>query len=240
MSKYDDAKSGSQSDAQPAGERVGYKKTPVQHRFAPGQSGNPKGSSRRRRDAAAAGRYLSNPSQVALLNEADRVVTVRENGQEVQMTMRELTTRRLMLDASKGGATATRLLSQLLSAAEAGKRKEIEENVKFIMHMKMDGEAALRRAKAAGKEPPLLLPHPDDIEVDPFTLEISINGPIEKKSYDQYKRVAIIRDEFFAEILNLKTTKRKTAAQKQRLADLTEILAQTEAALPPSMKMKPE
>ena len=238
MSKDDDAKSGSQSDAQPAGERVGYKKTPVQHRFAPGQSGNPKGSSRRRRDAAAAGRYLSNPSQVALLNEADRVVTVRENGQEVQMTMRELTTRRLMLDASKGGATATRLLSQLLSAAEAGKRKEIEENVKFIMHMKMDGEAALRRAKAAGQEPPLLIPHPYDIRVDPHTLEISINGPIDKETYDQCKYFAQLRDKMLSEIANLKALDRKTTAQKKRLTELPEIVARTEALLPPSMKMK--
>ena len=129
----DDAENAGRKRRKHARQPVGYKKAPVEHRFAPGQSGNPKGSSRRRRDAAAAGRYLSNPSQVALLNEADRVVTVRENGQEVQMTMRELTTRRLMLDASKGGATATRLLSQLLGAAEAGKRKEIEENVKFIV-----------------------------------------------------------------------------------------------------------
>ena len=239
MSK-DGAESDGESVGRGAGERVGYKKAPVEHRFAPGQSGNPKGSSRRRRDAAEASRYLSNPAQSAILAEADRVVTVRENGREIRLTMRELATRRLMLDATKGGATAMRLTMQLLSAAEAAKRKEFEGDVEFIMHLKMDGEAALRRANAAGKEPPLLLPHPDDIEVDPFTLEISINGPIEKKSYDQYERVAIIRDEFFAEILSLKTTKRKTAAQKQRLADLTEILAQTEAALPPSMKMKPE
>ena len=239
MSK-DGAESDGESVGRGAGERVGYKKAPVEHRFAAGQSGNPKGSSRRRRDAAEASRYLSNPAQAAILAEADRLVTVRENGREIRMTMRELVTRRLMLDATKGGATAMRLTMQLLSAAEAAKRKEFEGNVELIMHLKMDGEAALRRAKAAGKEPPLLLPHPDDIEVDPFTLEISINGPIEKKSYDQYKRVAIIRDEFFAEILSLKTTKLKTAAQKQRLAYLTEILAQTEAALPPSMKMKPE
>lgn len=239
MSKDDeDAESCGQSDAESAGERVGYKKAPVQHRFAPGQSGNPKGSSRRRRDAADAGRYLSNPSQIALLNEADRVVTVRENGQEVQMTMRELTTRRLMLDASKGGASAARLLSQLLSAAEAGKRKEIEENVKFIMHMKMDGEATLRQAKAAGREPPLLLPHPADIDVDPDTLAISINGPVTKQEYDQCKFFAELRDEMLSEIANLKALDRRTAIQKRRLAALPAIVARTEAELPPSMKMK--
>ena len=239
MSK-DGAESDGESVGRSAGERVGYKKTPVEHRFAPGQSGNPKGSSRRRRDAAEASRYLSNPAQSAILAEADRLVTVRENGREIRMTMRELATRRLMLDATKGGATAMRLTMQLLSAAEATTRKEFEGNVEFIMHLKMDGEAALKRAKAAGKEPPLLLPHPDDIEVDPFTLEISINGPIDKKSYDQCKCIANIRDEVLAEIFSLKATKRKTAVQKQRLAVLPEILARTEAELPPSMMMQPK
>lgn len=234
----DDAENAGRKRRKHARQPVGYKKAPVEHRFAPGQSGNPKGSSKRRRDAAAAGRYLSNPSQAALLDEADRVVTVRENGQEVQMTMRELTTRRLMLDASKGGATATRLLSQLLGAAEAGKRKEIEENVKFIMHMKMDGEAALRRAKAAGQKPPLLIPHPYDIRVDPHTLEISINGPVDKETYDQCKYFAQIRDEMLSEIENLKALDRKTTTQKKRLAQLPEIVARTEDLLPPSMKMK--
>ena len=234
----DDAENAGRKRRKHARQPVGYKKAPVEHRFAPGQSGNPKGSSKRRRDAAAAGRYLSNPSQVALLNEADRVVTVRENGQEVQMTMRELTTRRLMLDASKGGATATRLLSQLLATAEVAKRKEIEENVTFIMHMKMDGEAALKRAKAAGQEPPLLIPHPDDIEVDPHTLEISINGPIDKKGYDQCSYIANIRDQMLDEIVSLRAMKHKTAAQKQRLALLPGIVARAEDELPPSMKMK--
>ena len=236
MSKDDNAESGSQSDAQPAGERVGYKRAPVQHRFAPGQSGNPKGSSRRRRDAAASGRYLSNPSQAALLDEADRVVTVRENGREIKLTMREVHTRRLMLDASKGGATAMRLVSQLLAAAEAAKRKEVEGNVEFIMHLKMDGEATLKRAKAAGQEPPLLIPHPDDIEVDPHTLKISINGPMDKKSYDEFNYTADLRDKMLGEIVSLREMKDKSAAQKRRLAALPDTVTRIEAELPPSMK----
>ena len=239
MSEDDNAESDSQSKGEGADERVGYKKTPVKHRFAPGQSGNPKGSSRRRRDAAADGRYLSNPAQAAILAEADRVVIVRENGREVQLTMREVIARRLMYDASKGGATAMRLVSQSLGAAEAAKRKEIEEHVTFVQHMKMDGEAALKRAKAAWAEPPLLIPHPADIKVDPYTLEIDINGPVDKESYEQCKHVANLRDEMLDEIVILTALERKTAAQKKRWSLLPDVLASTEAMLPPSMKMKP-
>ncbi|MEG3154928.1 DUF5681 domain-containing protein [Sphingomonas sp. RB1R13] len=238
MSEDGDPEPGSQSDDEPAGERVGYKCAPVQHRFAPGQSGNPKGSSRRRRDAVAAGRYLSNPSQAALLEEADRVVTVRENGREIKLTMREVHTRRLMLDASKGGATAMRLVSQLLGSAEAAKRKEVEESVKFFMYLKMDGEAALKRAKEAGREPPLLIPHPDDIEIDPPTLEISIIGPMDQESYDLCNNIAKRRDKMLDEIVSLRALKRKNAVQKQRLAFLPDTVALLEAKLPPSMKMK--
>ena len=144
-----------------------------------------------------------------------------------------------MLDASKGGATAMRLVMHHLGAAEAGKRREFEENVKFIQHMKMDGEAALNRAKAAGIEPPLLIPHPDDIKVDPHTLEISINGPVDKETYDQCKYIAKLRDEMLSEIATLQALDRKTTAQKKRQAQLPEIVARTEALLPPSMKMKP-
>lgn len=227
-----------ETGAKHASQPVGYKKTPVEHRFVPGQSGNPKGSSQRRREAAADGRFLSNPAQSALLAEADRVVTVRENGRELQMTMRELITRRLMLDASKGRVMAMRLTSQLLDAAEAGKRKEVEENVKFIMHAKMDGEAALKRARAARTEPPLLVPHPDDIEIDPFTLNITLNGPFDKGSYEQSKHIANIRDKLLDEIVNLKSMKRKSAVQKERLALLPDMVARTEVLLPPSMKLK--
>ena len=238
MSEKDDSKSISQSGAPSVGERVGYKKPPVQHRFAPGQSGNPKGSSRRRRDAAATGRYLSNPAQAALLAEADRVVTVRENGRSVQLTMREVIARRLMLDASKGGAMAMRLAIQSLAAAEAAKRKEVEGNAELMIHMKMDGEAALKRAKAAGQEPPLLLPHPADIEVDPYTLAISINGPINEQEYDHFNYIAMFRDKMLSEIENLQALDRKTTAQKKRLTQLPKIVARTEALLPPSRKMK--
>ena len=238
MSKDDNAEFGSQSDAQPAGGRVGYKKAPVQHRFAPGQSGNPKGSSRRRRDAAAAGRYLSNPAQAALLAEADRVVTVRENGRSVQLTMREVIARRLMLDASKGGVTAMRLAIQSLAAAEAAKREEVESNAALLIHMKMDGEAALKRAKTAGQEPPLILPHPADIEVDPYTLATNIHGPINEQEYEPLNYVANFRDKLLGEIVSLRAMKHKTVAQKRRLALLPGMVARAEAGLPPSMKMK--
>lgn len=219
-------------------EAVGYGKPPAQHRFAKGRSGNPTGSSKRRRDAAAAGRYLSNPAQAAILAEADRVVTVRENGKTLQLTMRELLTRRLMLDATKGGATAMRLVSQLLGTAEAAKRREVEEQATFIMHTKMDGEAALKRAKAAGLPPPLLLPHPDDIEVDPYTLNIAIRGPIDEAGYALAKQTASLRDGLISEIAELEVKKRRSAKQEARLAILRRVAADLEARLPPSFRAK--
>lgn len=83
--------------------QVGYGKTPVETRFKPGQSGNPKG---RPKGLQSVGTLL----RKALLTR----VTLQENGHSRHITVQEVIIRGLVNDAAKRDHKAMRVLFALL------------------------------------------------------------------------------------------------------------------------------
>ena len=83
--------------------QVGYGKTPVETRFKPGQSGNPKG---RPKGLQSVGTLL----RKALLTR----VTLQENGRSRQITIQEVIIRGVVNDAAKRDHKAIRVLFALL------------------------------------------------------------------------------------------------------------------------------
>ena len=89
-----------------AGYAVGYGKPPAQHRFKPGQSGNPKGRSKA-------------PKSVAELfvEEAARTVQIKQGGKVEIIAKHRAVIRALLNSALHGDVAAMRLLFAVLQTA---------------------------------------------------------------------------------------------------------------------------
>jgi hypothetical protein len=87
--------------------KVGNKKPPLNSRFKPGQSGNPKGRPKG---------HKSFP--VTLLREFDKSVSAIINGKPVKATNRQLFATSLVKNGITGGAQAKKLLWSLVSESE--------------------------------------------------------------------------------------------------------------------------
>ena len=95
---------------------VGYGHPPEAHRFPPGQSGNPRGRPK--------GTTSKTPAQPPdrltqiVLEEASRLITVREGDRTVTLSMQQAIIRRLAVDAVKGDPRAQRLFTEMLTISE--------------------------------------------------------------------------------------------------------------------------
>lgn len=87
---------------------VGYQKPPKATRFAKGQSGNPSGRPKGKRNWAT-----------ALHAALEQAVIVTENGRQRQVTKLEAATMQLVNKAAAGDANAIRLMLQIVPSMEA-------------------------------------------------------------------------------------------------------------------------
>lgn len=78
---------------------VGYCKPPHQHRFKPGESGNPRGRPRKSRNL-----------NTLLEAELDRPVVIKEHGRHLRIAKREAIVKRLIANALNGDPRTLALL----------------------------------------------------------------------------------------------------------------------------------
>ena len=95
---------------------VGYGKPPVHSRFRPGQSGNPRGKAKGRKNLAT-----------ALLEELSERVVVTENGRQRKLSKQTLILKRMVSDAAQGDAKARDQLLKLIGAIEQVAPDDAEE-----------------------------------------------------------------------------------------------------------------
>jgi hypothetical protein len=87
-------------------------------------------------------------------------------------------TRAIGLRAAKGDVKAYAAVSAKLAAAENRRRVQQEELLRAVTEYRHRATQELTRRKRNGESGPEIIPHPDDIDIDPRTGAVIFNGPL--------------------------------------------------------------
>lgn len=170
--------------------RVGYSKPPKKNQFKKGSSGNPNGRPRKARQVRAPSSRLlgsDEPTTEMILELGLRPVRVREGGSAIEMPVNEAIIIAMQQNALKGNRTAQRDYIMLLRTIERDRRETAFEHFKQLTEYKLEAKREIERCEKLGIAPPIIIPHPDDIEIDPRNGTALVNGPVtpeEKRGLD--------------------------------------------------------
>jgi hypothetical protein len=215
---------GKSADA--AGYAVGYAKPPEKTRFAPGQSGNPKGRPKGARNKAP--RLNEERLKAIVLAEAYRTIKVNDGPRQVTMQVAQAVVRAISLNALKGHHRAQRLFSDLLGQTEASHKALHDEWLKTALDYKLGWQREIERCRQQGLPIPDPVPHPDHIDMDMRTGEIVIDGPMTESQRDAGRNLI----EHLFESQDETEWFRKAAARERdpKQRERCEALSQSEAA----------
>ncbi|WP_297755806.1 DUF5681 domain-containing protein [uncultured Shimia sp.] len=165
---------------------VGYRKPPNHSRFKKGKSGNPKGRPKGSKNKAP--KSLTKMREI-LIEEAYREVTIQDKSGPVTLPIIQAAIRALAFKAAQGNVSAHKQLMSSLSLAEADARKERLEGFDKAVAYKKAKLADIRAYEARGEEPPMIIPHPDDIEIDYETGEVIYHGPVNEDDLELWRKL---------------------------------------------------
>jgi hypothetical protein len=202
--------------------KVGYGKPPIEHRFKKGQSGNPRGRPRKvkpsgRRNDPEFGAQLAN---ALLLEEAYRLVTVREGNKTFRLPLIQAAQRRLASMAVNGNRLALKTLIDLVQGVEAADRNERLENfeawAQYKSYWEHETETA-QRLRLPLTEP---VPHQDDVILDFESGLTGILGPMTNQEKESWDFVLAHRTRVQAEVSRLAKACRKARSPRMKALKL--------------------
>jgi hypothetical protein len=100
-------------DVSENGYKVGFGKPPLERRFRPGQSGNPKGRAKGTKNL-----------RTLLEEELHRSVKVKEDGKARQLTLGQVIAKRVTTQAAGGNLRAAEILLRLTSASTSNPEED--------------------------------------------------------------------------------------------------------------------
>lgn len=167
---------------------IGYGKPPLQTRFKPGQSGNPRGRPKGAKNKLPA--LNEERLKGIILEEAYRTIKVRDGEKHISIPMAKAIVRSLALSAAKGSNRATQLFTALVQTTERENKALHDQWLDVALTYKVEWERELDRRKRLNIVAPDPIPHPDDIDIDMNTGQIKQIGPWtkeEKVKWDMFR-----------------------------------------------------
>lgn len=162
---------------------VGYGRPPKASQFKPGQSGNPNGRPRGAKTRRfAGGGYLLQDTLVA---EMERMIPIREGGQEMSISQIQAVVRQVFVKSMQGNMRAAELLLKHAALIQQMEQRRNERFLDQVLTHKVQASAEVRRRQAKGiTDMSDILPHPDHIDVDFTTGEVLISGPMSQSEQE--------------------------------------------------------
>jgi hypothetical protein len=220
---------------------VGYAKPPIEHRFRPGQSGNPSGRPKGAKNKLSTELEKIQATFKKICGER---VPIRKGNQVIRMPKMDYILHSAVDKAAKGHVGMTRLVISLGLDFERQQKRLHDQLLQEAIAYKNYHNDVLTYRKLNGiRGEPDPIPHPDDILIDRHG-NVSFVGPItpeEKKRDDEIeakRRVWIARTvELEAEIESRICKLKDRRVNRQRLLDEIGEMAEELDALKKLVKM---
>lgn len=164
---------------------VGYGKPPAHTQFRAGQSGNPSGRPRKKKDPELPPLDLT---RTYIQREGRRMITIREGGKAKSIPVIEAIMHAMSIKAMQGSILAQRTVLDHQLKEDARVRAEREQRFKFWQDYVRDTKALFAKAAARGDPPPELYPHPSDVQLNYRSLEVDLVGPMNEAEARQCQR----------------------------------------------------
>ncbi|MBX3483098.1 DUF5681 domain-containing protein [Phenylobacterium sp.] len=176
----------SKKPPRPRDYEVGKGKTPVETRFQPGQSGNPKGRPRKKPSPSPL-LPIGNDADDTFIREIGRAYPVTDRGRESELPALDIVIRSQIASAIKGNTRAQQAVIQRAENISRRRAAETQEFLEMLEESKTRWRSECRSAEIGGRPRPVHYPDPEDMFYDAGRDRVAIFGPTSPEEVEDWR-----------------------------------------------------